>query len=33
MGIEKGKDIYIKGIDKLFNKIIGANFPNLGEKQ
>jgi hypothetical protein len=32
MGVEEGEKIQSKGIDKLFNRIIAENFPNL-EKQ
>jgi hypothetical protein len=29
MGVEEGEEMETKGIDKLFNRIIAENFPNL----
>jgi hypothetical protein len=29
MGVEEGQEIQTKGTDKLFNRIIAENFPNL----
>jgi hypothetical protein len=33
MGLEEGKETQTKGTDKLFNRIIADNFPNLEEER
>jgi hypothetical protein len=33
MGVEKGGELQIKGIDNLFNRIMAVNLPNLEKER